>query len=110
MVPPAVNPRSEAEKLERELTRFEETHRVLAARLELTMAALALTLDAQASTRQRLDALGHGSRRRIAGASRDLEREAERYRLLAALMALDNQAVPVLRLIDLPAVSVDPPA
>jgi hypothetical protein len=74
-----------------ELRRLEETRRALAARLELTATALALTLDAQASTRQRLDSMsGNGAEpRRVA----QLEAAADRYRQVIRMLTLNEHAV-----------------
>ena len=78
---------NEAAHLTVELKRLEETRRTLAARLELTATALALTLDAQASTRQRLDTLtGDPETRRVA----QLEAAADRYRQVIRMLTLTD--------------------
>jgi len=83
---------NEAAQLTVELKRLEETRRTLAARLELTATALALTLDAQASTRQRLDTLtGDGPQSRRVD---QLEAAADRYRQVIRMLTHSD---PVLR-------------
>lgn len=81
-------------QLHKQLHTLEETRRGLTARLQLTVNALALTLDAETSTQRSIDAsstYGHldASKR---GESAHRLREAERYRVILRLLAADGDA------------------
>lgn len=76
-----------------QLYRLEETRRLLAARLHRTVHALALTLDAQAVTRERIDEATPW------GSADDVEPweivqqqgDVERYRAVLDLLATDSE-------------------
>jgi hypothetical protein len=79
--------------LQTQLLSLEETRRVLAARLELTVNALATTLDAQASTQLRIDAstAPRGTGEDKCWENLHRRREAERYRTVLRLLAADGE-------------------
>jgi len=80
---------AEQAHMEDELARFQSTVDVLMVRLERTLIALALTFDAQAVTRQRLN--GNGRRLGFPDDTvADLQTAAEHYRRLAR--TLTNRA------------------
>ena len=71
---------AEQMRLEAELTGFQHTMETLTLRLEHTLIALALTCDAQAATRRRLNGDSRGHDYQTAD---ELQSAAERYRRLA---------------------------
>lgn len=75
--------------LHKQLHTLEETRRVLTARLELTVNALALTLDAERSTQLCIDAsTTYGCLdERGRWESLQRQREADRYRVVLGLLA-----------------------
>jgi hypothetical protein len=76
-----------------QLYRLEETRRLLTARLHRTVNALALTLDAQAGTRERIDeAMPWGSADDV-GPGDIVQRQGdlERYRAVLDLLATDSE-------------------
>lgn len=80
------------DSLRKQLFTLDDTRRALIARLELTVKALALTLDAQASTQQCIDlstANGHVDDRRR-WENLQWQREAERYRAVLGLLVADG--------------------
>jgi hypothetical protein len=79
--------------MEEELRRFECTVDALTLRLEHILVALALTFDAQAATRQRLNGNGRDDER-FRETVADLQTEAAHYRHLAR--ALTNRHSPSL--------------
>jgi len=84
------NRASELAVLTREVHALQDTTRALASRLERTLTALALTLDAQAATRLRL---AHISRdeARLRESVEELQAAAERYRVVARQLFGDQQ-------------------
>ena len=79
--------------LHKQLLALEETRRVLAARLELTVNALAVTLEAQTSTQLRIDASTASGRPDEDECWESLrrQRETERYRTVLGLLAADDE-------------------
>jgi len=73
--------------------RLEETRRLLTARLHRTVSALALTLDAQAGTRERIDeATPWGTAGDVGpGGIVQHQGDVERYRAVLDLLATDSE-------------------
>ena len=80
--------------LHKQLHTLEETRRALTARLQLTLNALALTLDAESSTRLCIDESTTPRRLDDGGRWESLrrEREAERYRVVLGMLATAGEA------------------
>lgn len=75
-------------RLEDDLRRFQGTVDALILRLEHTLTALALTLDAQAATRQQLN--GHERDDHLNDSAADLQTSAEQVRQLARTLTNGN--------------------
>jgi hypothetical protein len=78
------------ERLEIEIRRMQETLDILSVRLERTLIALALTLDAQAATRQRLNDDAVDDELDLTDKVAHLQTTAEQYRQLARTVSNGN--------------------
>ena len=87
----------ERESLIREVRRLGHTRETLSERLHLVLTALALTADAEALSRQRLDAAGVNGVAPYVEAA-ELQRAADQYRRMLLLLPLTESSAEVVDL------------